>query len=129
MLEVCSAPLAICHKSSIFSDSGADKEELDLPTEGEALMDIAGEAAPLGVIGAMIGVTAFCSCCAGGAGASPKMVPSSKVTRSWKLKIGNSDFSSASIVQRMVDGPGCSVGGAVVVTVLFPVFFLLSHSF
>ena len=57
------------------------------------------------------------------------MVPSSKVTRSWKLKIGNSDFSSASIVQRMVDGPGCSVGGTVVVTVLFPVFFLLSHSF
>ena len=59
MLEVCSAPLAIWRKSSIFSDSDADENELDVPTEGEALMDIAGEAAPLGVIGAMIGVTAF----------------------------------------------------------------------
>ena len=59
MLEVCSAPRAIWGKSSIFSDSDADEDELDVPTEGEALMEIAGEAAPLGVIGAMIGVTAF----------------------------------------------------------------------
>ena len=61
--EACSAPLAICRKSSIRSFSEEEEEEeddaLEVAIEGEALMDIAEEAAPLGVIGAMIGVTAF----------------------------------------------------------------------
>ena len=74
-------PCAIWRRRSIFSDSEDEEDELDFPSESEALMEIAGKAASLGVIGAGTGVKAL-----GGCRKAPTSLPFQICSGWWRVR-------------------------------------------